>query len=39
MVVMKLIEPRIDEAPAIWSDKIAMSTEAPPWNWTDDKGG
>ena len=29
MVVMKLIAPRIDEAPARWSAKIAMSTDGP----------
>jgi hypothetical protein len=29
MVVMKLIAPRIDEAPARWSEKIAMSTGGP----------
>ena len=28
-VVMKLIDPRIDEIPARWSEKIAMSTEGP----------
>ena len=31
MVVMKLIAPRIDEAPARWSAKIAMSTAGPWW--------
>ena len=30
MVVMKLIAPMIEEAPARWSDRIAMST-AGPW--------
>lgn len=29
IVVMKLIAPKIDEAPAKWSEKIAMSTEGP----------
>lgn len=29
MVVMKLIEPKIDDAPAKWSEKIAISTEGP----------
>ena len=29
IVVMKLIAPRIDEAPARCRDRIAMSTEAP----------
>src|SRR5207237_1092549 len=31
MVVMKLIEPRIDEAPARCSDRIAKSTAGPGW--------
>ena len=29
MVVMKLIAPRIDAAPARWSEKIAISTAGP----------
>jgi len=29
IVVMKLIAPRIDEAPAMWSAKIARSTAGP----------
>jgi len=29
MVVMKLIAPRIDEAPAMWSERIAKSTAGP----------
>ncbi len=29
MVVMKLIAPRIEAAPARWSEKIAMSTAGP----------
>ena len=29
MVVMKLIAPRMEEAPARWSDRIAMSTAGP----------
>ena len=29
MVVMKLIAPRIELAPARWSEKIAMSTDGP----------
>jgi hypothetical protein len=29
MVVMKLTAPRIDAAPARWSEKIAMSTAGP----------
>ena len=39
IVVMKLIAPRIDEAPARWRAKIAMSTLAPGWPKTEDKGG
>ena len=31
IVVMKLIAPKIDEAPAMCSDKIAMSTAGPGW--------
>jgi len=29
MVVRKLIEPRMEEIPAIWREKIARSTEIP----------
>jgi len=29
IVVMKLIAPRIDEAPAKWSEKMAISTDGP----------
>lgn len=28
---MKLIAPKIDDAPARWSEKIARSTEGPAW--------
>jgi hypothetical protein len=31
MVVMKLIAPRIDEAPAMCSDRIAKSMAGPGW--------
>lgn len=31
IVVMKLIAPRIDAAPAKWSEKIARSTDGPEW--------
>ena len=31
MVVMKLMAPRIDEAPAMCSDRIAKSTAGPGW--------
>jgi hypothetical protein len=39
IVVMKLIAPRTDEAPARWSEKIAMSTEGPGWLPAADSGG
>jgi len=39
IVVMKLIAPKIDEAPAKCSEKIAKSTEGPLWASTEDKGG
>ena len=39
IVVMKLIAPRIDEAPDRCKLKIAKSTEGPEWNSIDDKGG
>jgi hypothetical protein len=35
MVVMKLIAPRIDEAPARCSARIAMSTAGPGWPEVD----
>ncbi len=38
-VTMKLIAPRIDEIPAIWSLKIPKSTAAPEWNIPLDRGG
>ena len=31
MVVMKLMAPRIDEAPARWSDRMAKSIAGPGW--------
>src|ERR1039457_5081488 len=31
IVVMKLMAPRIEEAPAIWIDKMAKSTAGPGW--------
>src|SRR5579871_1421165 len=37
MVVMKFSEPRIDDAPARWSDRIAKSTAGPGWP-EDDSG-
>jgi len=39
IVVMKLIAPKIDEAPAKCREKIAKSTDGPLWASTDDKGG
>jgi hypothetical protein len=39
IVVIKLIAPRIDDAPAKWRLKIDRSTEAPAWAMPLDKGG
>lgn len=39
MVVIKLIEPRIEETPAKWSEKIARSTDAPAWARLPASGG
>jgi hypothetical protein len=39
IVVIKLMAPRMEEAPAKWSLKIARSTEIPFWNRFDDSGG
>lgn len=39
MVVIKLIAPRIDEAPAKCRLKIAKSTEIPEWNRFPARGG
>lgn len=38
-VEIKLIAPKIDEAPAKCSEKIAKSTEAPLWAISAAKGG
>ena len=38
MVVMKLIELNIDDAPARCSDRMAISTDGPGWP-LDDSGG
>ena len=38
-VVIKFTAPRIEEIPAKWREKIAKSTEAPPWAILEDKGG
>src|SRR5437660_8504360 len=35
MVVMKLMAPRIDEAPARWIDRMAKSTAGPGWPEVD----
>lgn len=39
IVVIKLIAPKIDEIPAKCKEKIAKSTELPPWAILEDKGG
>lgn len=38
-VVMKLIAPRMEEAPARCKEKIARSTEGPEWTKFPDRGG
>jgi len=38
-VVIKLIAPKIDEAPARWREKIARSTDGPEWAKFLAKGG
>jgi len=38
-VVIKFTAPKIDEAPAIWSEKMAKSTEGPAWAIFLAKGG
>lgn len=38
-VLIKLIEPKMEEAPARWREKIAMSTEGPAWAMFLDRGG
>lgn len=38
-VAIKLIDPRIDEAPAKWREKIARSTGGPAWARFLDRGG
>ncbi len=39
MVVMKLMAPRIDEAPAMCSDRITKSIAGPGWpDWSDSGG-
>ncbi len=39
IVEIKFTAPRIDLAPAKWSEKIAKSTEAPAWAIFLDRGG
>jgi len=39
IVVIKLIAPKIDEIPAKCNEKIAKSTDLPPWAMLEDKGG
>ena len=39
MVVMKLIAPKIEDTPAMWSLKIPMSTHEEPWKTKFDRGG
>lgn len=39
IVVIKLIEPRMEETPARWREKIARSTEAPAWARLPASGG
>lgn len=39
IVVIKLIAPRMDLAPARWIEKITRSTEHPLWAILDERGG
>lgn len=39
IVVIKLIEPRIEDTPARCKEKIARSTEAPAWARFPARGG
>ena len=39
IVVMKLMAPRIDDAPARWSDRITKSIAGPGWPTFEDSGG
>ena len=38
-VVIKLMAPRMEEAPAKWREKIARSTDGPAWAIFDAKWG
>lgn len=39
IVVMKLMEARMEEIPAKWREKIVKSTEAPAWARLPARGG
>lgn len=39
IVEIKFIAPKIDDTPAMWSLKIARSTDAPSWEILEAKGG
>lgn len=39
IVEIKFNEPKIEEAPAICSEKIAISTDGPEWDTESDRGG
>lgn len=39
IVVIKLIDPKIDEAPAKWREKMAKSTDGPEWARFLESGG
>lgn len=39
MVTIKLIAPRIEDTPAMWSLKIPKSTAGPEWKIPFDRGG
>jgi hypothetical protein len=39
MVEIKLMAPKIEEAPAKWREKIAISTEPPAWAISEASGG
>lgn len=39
IVVIKLIAPRIDDAPARCKEKMAISTEGPQWDKFEESGG
>ena len=39
IVLIKLIAPRIEEAPAMWREKMAKSTDGPEWAMLLESGG